>query len=649
MQVEQAQPGEGTGIGRLVEFGVDVPWKAVLLLPVSYEDFTAWQDTASGFAEGMAVVLRGRVHTSMQTTFPGSGPPRGAVRIELEDGTVVSATWFGDTRDLAKQMPVGATVVLAGTLKVFSGAWSLTSPKLVAEAWLGRCRPVYPSLGKRMGQDTLRERVMAMARGHLDAAAAGLAKSLPGDLDEHTVLGHIAAPPEIESLSRLLVRAHFPKSVATGEAALAALDRLAAWAALEGLMAERGRTAKRKALVLDTARASQVIPVELTQDQWAAIEHAKEVLGGDEPRSMLLSGDVGSGKTYVYLVIAAAMVAAGGRVAILLPNSAVAGQIHEQVVKLYPGIRSALIEGGSRADVLAAQVLVGTTALLHRKLGVLDLVVCDEQQKLGAGQRRALLGQGTHMLEVSATAIPRTLALARYGMIETHHLASGHALKDIRTRRWSMHDAGKLMAELRHDIQGGDRVLIVYPVINETSGKQAMRSIEAAIGKWEKTFPGKVRTLMGTMSAEEKKVALDALVEGSAQVGICTSLVEVGINVPRMRRVVVVNPERFGLTTLHQMRGRLAREGGHGCFDLLLASSISDNADERLRVLEKTSDGMEIAEADLKLRGAGEITESGERQSGSTLSILPARELKVELLEMMWPVAERHHQTEAEK
>ncbi len=199
----------------------------------------------------------------------------------------------------------------------------------------------------------------------------------------------------------------------------------------------------------------------------------------------------------------------------------------------------------------------------------------------------------------------------------------------------------QLYAQVRETIAMGDRVLVVYPAIDRGARQTALRNIEDAQAKWEAAFPGLVRILNGRLTETELSENLHAIINGEASIGICTSVIEVGINIPRLRRVVVVHPERFGLTTLHQFRGRLAREGGAGSFDMLLTTKPKEKTLQRLQVMERTTDGYEIAREDLRLRGPGELMPSGVRQSGGAMSILFQREIDTTNLEGAEPIVTR--------
>jgi len=621
------------GMKSLANIGVTTPARSALLLPESYEDLTRWVTRSSDLVPGQRAVVAARIIRGIRRGNARNGAPKTTVQVELADGTCFTPVWMGDTKKFHEYLEEGAFIVLAGVATEWGGHKGMMNPRVVDSRWMGRCLPVYPT-PHRTGQDTVKQQVMPAVKTHGKRAARMLQHTLPDTFTEREILARIKADPAVPSLHKLLIRAHFPKQVEHGIKAAEALDRLAAWVAIEAVIRERDSMPLRQPLAIDVEAAMRPLPVKLTGEQVDAIRRMQRVLSLPRAGQMLLSGDVGTGKTFVYLVAAAAVVAAGGRVAILLPTSVLAKQTYEQAVKLYPEIPSLLVEANSRADLKAAQLLVGTTALLHRATGKIDLIVCDEQQKMGAEQRRAMSDAGTHRLDVTATAIPRTLALANYGVMETAHLKEGHTAKTIRTQCRTKDDLRALTIAVQNHVKRGERTLIVYSAIAHNSKRKvAVHSVEGVIDKWRKLFGDKVRMITGAMTEAEKIAAVEDLVSGKALIGICTILVEVGLNIPNMRRVVVVNPEQFGITSLHQLRGRLAREGGEGDCDLVLTHEVSDNAMARLRVFESTTDGMKIAEADLELRGAGELASNGKRQSGASYSILPGRELSKEAID----------------
>jgi len=636
----EADGADVKGLGRLTDLGLTETWHAALVLPVSFEDFRSVQSDAEGFDEGRTVVLAAHVRQNPEVVM--GKVPRTTVPLQLDDGTVFSATWFGDIRQFKHQLQRGKAISIKGVLAQFNGRWQLKSPVLVDPRWRGRSMPHYSGMGKRMGGDTMRDRVISLLRSELTTASSRCQDMLSDIASVEEVMQAIGAPAGVEGFERLLVRAHCPVDPPTGQASLDAMEKFAALVTIKGLMESHEREAKpREALAIDLPKRLEQWKVTPSTSQRSAVSKMQAVFSKDHVSSMLLSGDVGSGKTFVYLTLAAGVVDAGGRAAILLPNESLAKQVQKDLQKAFPDIDSVLVTGDTKATGSEAVVAIGTTALLSRPAGDFDLLVCDEQQKLGADQRRQLRIGTAHLLEVTATAIPRTMALAAFGMIETVHLREGHAKKNIRTRLWQVTQMRELFSGVRKTIEQGGRILVVYPAITKSKGAKTLRSIEDAIEKWEKAFPGLIRVINGQLKPDEKAANLGDLTSGKARIGICTSVIEVGINIPDMRRVVVVHPERFGLTTLHQMRGRLAREGGDGNFDMLLMDEASEDTTERLQVLVKTTDGYELAEADMRLRGPGELKSTGTKQSGGAMSILYGREINPDHLTAMEPVVKR--------
>lgn len=640
-QADGAPNEAAQALGRLAEIGMTDVWQVALLLPESYVDYRHVQCDARAFDVDKHVAIEGQVRADPSSTF-GAGPPRMTVRLQLADYTVVTATWFGDTREIQPQLKRGRMAVVAGTLSSFNDTWQIKNPVLIDSRWKGRCQPQYGGVGRRIGADTLRERVVGNLREALEPATAFCEAQL-GDLASHAeIMSAIRAPTGVEGFGRLMAWAHCPPTPEQGVQATAAMERFASLVTLHKLLLSHERTAvKRQALPLDPSKRIAQWPFAPSPSQAEAMAKLTTVFSADTVTSALLSGDTGTGKTLTYATIAASVVDCGGRVGILLPGELLARQIASVIGKQFPDLRISLVTAETSVAGEGANVVIGTTAMLTRPVGEFDLVICDEQQKLGAKQRQTLRGKKAHTLDVTATAIPRTQALSQFGLIETVHLREGHSKKSIKTTLWDRRDVRQLFAKTKETIDAGGRVLVVYPAIEQKKGEKALRSIESAISKWEAAFPGQVRVLTGRVKAEERREHLADLVSGKARIGVCTSVVEVGIDLPDMRRVVVVHPERFGLTTLHQFRGRLAREGGAGAFDMLLMQDISDDTRERLNVMVTTSDGYDLAEADLRLRGPGELMAKGTRQSGGALSILYGRPLNPEHLAEVEPVLRR--------
>ena len=352
-----------------------------------------------------------------------------------------------------------------------------------------------------------------------------------------------------------------------------------------------------------------------------------EDLASAVPMRRLLSGDVGSGKTVVFLTCAAAMVESGHRVAIMVPSDALVHQTVATCAKHLPHLSVAVVSGDRCDDWQQAALVVGTTALVARAPEAFDLVICDEQHKFSRPQREAILADRAHLLEVSATAIPRTQALVELGLTQCTQLHGCPVPKRIATRIWTNDSRRALFGEIHAAIARGEQIIVVYPgrraaedagdAVKEREAGRRVYSVADFVDSWIDAFGAKVRCCHGGLSSEANRQALDDMHTGKAQILVATTLIEVGVDLPSVRRAVVVQADRFGLSQLHQIRGRVARGGGEGHCDLFLPLDVSAEAMDRLQVLVDHTDGFVVASADCAQRGSGDITQGGVRQKGA--------------------------------
>lgn len=223
--------------------------------------------------------------------------------------------------------------------------------------------------------------------------------------------------------------------------------------------------------------------------------------------------------------------------------------------------------------------------------------------------------------------------MIRYGALNVSKLEHCHVKKDVHTKVWRHDEKQELFERVKSSIANNSKILVIYPKREGEQDEGKLPSAEQAFNAWNKVFPGKVRLAHGGLDGEENKHAIDDMSDGRAQILISTTVVEVGINIPGLRHAVVVHAERFGLTTLHQIRGRLSRDGGSGLFDLYLPVSVKDGVFKRLSVLEKTSDGFKVSEMDMRLRGFGDLSDSSSKQSGSDDTFLIGRAISIEAMD----------------
>jgi ATP-dependent DNA helicase RecG len=370
----------------------------------------------------------------------------------------------------------------------------------------------------------------------------------------------------------------------------------------------------------------------------------KRVLGEiaadlERPTSMhrLLQGDVGSGKTIVALETAAIAIENGYQAALMAPTEILAVQHYLSARRIFEpvGYQVELLISGqkpqekrettSRMQTGKAQFVVGTHALLEdaAKFARLGLVIVDEQHRFGVLQRKLLMEKGNapDVLVMTATPIPRTLALTLYGDLDVSVIDQMPPGRTSIETRWSTpeHLAG-VWDFVAREIRKGRQAYIVYPVIEQSKSNEAQLSLKAAIVEYERlrknVFPRiNIGLLHGRMKSDEKEQTMEAFRGGRVQILVSTTVVEVGVDVPNATVMVIEHADRFGLAQLHQLRGRIGRGGEKSTCILVAPKNVSDEARERLEAMVATSDGFAIAEADLRLRGPGEFF--GTRQHGS--------------------------------
>ena len=380
------------------------------------------------------------------------------------------------------------------------------------------------------------------------------------------------------------------------------------------------------------AAAAKILPFKLTPGQRQAIKEIVDDMQRSQPMNRLLQGDVGAGKTIVALLAALVAIENGLQVAFMAPTEILAGQHYVTVARLLsqsrfrvdlltgstPGLKKhelhSHIERGSTNLVVGTHALVQESTRFHR----LGLVVIDEQHRFGVEQRAALRSKGLRpdVLLMTATPIPRTLALTDYSELDVSKITD---LPPGRTpvRTWVKPESRRdeIYQVLREELDRGRQAYIIYPLVEESEKIDLKSATEMADHLQSEVFPAyRVALLHGRMKADAKEHVMQAFAAGQIHILVSTTVVEVGVDVPNASVMVVEHAERFGLSQLHQLRGRVGRGPGESHCFLLYQSPWTDEARERLRALATTTDGFAIAEKDLELRGPGDFF--GTRQSG---------------------------------
>ncbi|MCH5328071.1 MAG: ATP-dependent DNA helicase RecG [Coprobacter sp.] len=376
----------------------------------------------------------------------------------------------------------------------------------------------------------------------------------------------------------------------------------------------------------------ECLPFELTNAQKRVLREIRADVGSGKQMNRLLQGDVGSGKTLVALMSMLMAVDNGFQACLMAPTEILASQHFETISELVKplGLRVDLLTGSTKKkereiihDGLltgATHITIGTHALIEDTVGFsnLGLVVIDEQHRFGVAQRAKLWKKNSrppHILVMTATPIPRTLAMTVYGDLDVSvidELPPGR--KPIQTMHQYDNRRGALYAAIRKQIEQGRQIYIVYPLIQE-SEKSDLKNLEEGFEHIQEVFPEyKVCMVHGKMKPAEKDAEMQKFASGQAHIMVATTVIEVGVNVPNASVMIIENAERFGLSQLHQLRGRVGRGADQSYCILMTSHKLSEDTRKRLDIMVQTNDGFEISEADLQLRGPGDM--EGTQQSG---------------------------------
>ena len=570
---------------------------------------------------------------TVEVTVGRHNAPRrrgGPYRIEVEDSaTTFQLVFFHARADyLARILPTGARRVISGKIELFDGVAQMVHPDHILPPEeadeIPEFEPVYPLTAG------VTQRVMGKAA----QAALVRAPDLPEWIDP-AQKAQAGWPDWHEALKR----AHTPQAMADLSPASPERERLAydeflAHQLTLALARSKLRRAKGRATVGTgelQARVLAALPYRPTGAQTCALAEIAADMADEFRMNRLLQGDVGAGKTLVALKALLIAVEAGGQGVLMAPTEILARQHLEGLRPLAEaaGVRLDLLtgrdKGAARAAKLAAlksgeiQILVGTHAVFQRDVDFADLrlAIVDEQHRFGVRQRLELgrKGQRADMLVMTATPIPRSLALAQYGDMDVSVLdEKPPGRKPIKTALVSQGRIDEVVEHLRGAIAEGQQAYWVCPLVEESevidlsSAEERFRRLRAALGE------GRVGLVHGQMPPDEKDAAMARFQRGETSVLVATTVIEVGVDVPNATIMVIERAESFGLAQLHQLRGRVGRgEGASTCL-LLYQPPLGETAERRLTTLRETEDGFRIAEVDLEIRGAGDLI--GTAQSG---------------------------------
>ncbi len=585
--------------------------------------------------DGSYIQLRGRI-TEAQVVGQQRGK-RLTAQFTDETGSI-ELVWFNGIKWVQEMLQKKREYIIFGKPTVFNGRWNMTHPEMIdpnaqQEAPVPmRFMPLY-NTSELAKKKTLDSKAIAKLTANLiPVVKSCIPETLPDDMRDNLkllplneALANIHYPENNQQLSRAALRLKFDELFFTQLKMLLTKQI--------NMRRFQGHVFSKVGDFFNTFYQKH-LPFELTNAQKRVIKEIRADLGSGHQMNRLLQGDVGSGKTIIALFIMLIAKDNGYQACLMAPTEILATQHYEKISKQVAplGLRVEFLSGSTKAakrrqiheglsngDV---DILIGTHALIEDNVVFknLGLVVIDEQHRFGVEQRAKLWRKNTippHILVMTATPIPRTLAMTLYGDLDVSvidELPQGR--KPIVTKHLYEKDRLALFGFMQKQIEQGRQIFIVYPLIKE-SEKTDLLDLMAGYEAMERAFPPpkySIGVVHGKMKAEDKDYEMQRFAKNQTQILLSTTVIEVGIDVPNATVMVIENAERFGLSQLHQLRGRVGR-GGNQSFCILLSKyELSSDGRKRLEAMVSTNDGFEIANFDLKLRGPGDI--QGTQQSG---------------------------------
>jgi ATP-dependent DNA helicase RecG len=616
------------------ELGIGTYEDLLYLFPNRYIDKTQFYKIAQLQRSGADVQLIGKI-IHIKTIEQKKG--KRLVATFVDDTGEMELVWFRGQKWIREQLTLNTPYVIFGRCNWFNGSFSMPHPEieLLTDYEQGLrivMQPIYPSTEK-LGNKGITNRVISKLIQQLFLEIQGrFAESLSPQL-----LHELKLLPKNEALFNI----HFPKNqelLAKAQFRLKFEELF--YIQIQLISKKIQRKLKIKGYNFDKVGNlfndfyANHLPFELTDAQKRVIKEIRADVGSNAQMNRLLQGDVGSGKTIVAIMIMLLAIDNGFQACLMAPTEILANQHYEGIHTLLEGsqVKCALLTGSIKKSERKPiheglengelHILIGTHALLEDKVLFhnLGLAIVDEQHRFGVAQRSKLWHKNEippHVLVMTATPIPRTLAMSLYGDLDISvidELPPGR--KPVKTVHRYDSNRLKVFQFLREEIKKGRQVYVVYPLIQESEAldyKDLMDGYESIV----RDFPlpdYQISIVHGQMKPADKAYEMDRFVKGDTHIMVATTVIEVGVNVPNASVMIIESAERFGLSQLHQLRGRVGRGADQSFCILMTGHKLSSEAKTRLETMVRTNDGFEIAEVDLRLRGPGDLM--GTQQSG---------------------------------
>lgn len=651
-------------ISRTARLGVEAPTDLLFLLPLRVSDYTRQKKISDieygeyGFFK-LTCISQKKWESSKNKRMSG-------FRVVATDGETTVSMMINGMGINFCDLRTNDVFYCTGKIGMWNDNMQLEDVTWVDQSKIGKVFAEYRSIPKTITSYKVREKVQVAFNNFLDDAIERVisASCASGESD---VIEKSGIP--FKSLKEFFTSVHYPESQEEYDVAMDSAKKIAINEIVSFATQKEEIFVPESYIDIDREMVKKLIsriPFPLTQDQGIVIYDIVEDLSSEKPMNRLLSGDVGTGKTLSFMIPAVAALKAGKKVAIMVQSFLVASQIANEIKTTFPEVDVVFKAGKLKKKEVeeidkkineGKSIIVGTSSILNTLMKneyFLDFLIVDEQHKMGKDQREALKKNHTNFLESTATAIPRTMAIVSHGGMEVSFLKDKPVYKNIKTMVWEENMQKELFKKVKHVVENGFQCALVYPVVDETDvveeedeegnkqkvkmpetdegGRKVVRHAVEAHEMLEKIFPNNVALLHGKMKDDEKSETLASLKKNEKQILVASSVIEIGVTLPSMMMVAVLDPDVHGVTSLHQLRGRVDRNGKitamglEPSFIMLVRRKMTEKISNRLNILVENDDGFDVAEQDMLQRGFGEL--SGARQSGSTSAIFLNMKLK---------------------
>ncbi|NLE33659.1 MAG: ATP-dependent DNA helicase RecG [Bacteroidales bacterium] len=634
-------PGVGPKRAELLqaEAGINTFRDLIWYFPYKYVDKTRFYKITELDTNMQYVQIRGKIS---RFSAEGGGRGRRLTADFYDDTGVVKLVWFKGHKWVLNTYKPEKEYIIFGKPTLFSGAFNIVHPEIEEvekrEARIASALEAQYSTTEKMKDHFLHSKTIARLMAKLF--------TLPGLRFPESLPPSITSPMKLMSLADSLYHIHFPDSNADIEKARFRLKFEELFYIQLNLLRYKGNRAKSTHGFLFSVVGERLnsfyannLPFSLTEAQKRVVREIRADLGSGRQMNRLLQGDVGSGKTMVALMSMLIGADNGYQSCLMAPTEVLAIQHYNSVSRFVKGIDAnvALLTGSTKRSERARiekglldgsiDILIGTHALIEENVRYsnLGLVIIDEQHRFGVAQRAKLWQKSDcppHVLVMTATPIPRTLAMTLYGDLDVSvidEMPPGR--KPIKTMAFTDAEREKVFGFMRRQIEDGSQIYVVYPLIKESESLD-YKDLEDGLESMARAFPAPqycISVVHGRMTTRDKEISMNLFRRGQAHIMVATTVIEVGVDVPNAGVMVIESAERFGLSQLHQLRGRVGRGADQSYCILMTSHKLSADATERINTMIATNDGFEIAEADLRMRGPGDL--EGTQQSGMAFDL----------------------------